>query len=932
MGKEIENKYRPIPFWSWNDELDEEECVRQIDWMHEQGIGGFFMHARGGLTTPYLGEKWFKCVEACEKRAKELGMEAYAYDENGWPSGFVGGKLLEDDANKDAYLSFNYGPFDINAYASYDVSGDKLIRTNKGENNLNVYMTLSTSTVDICNKDVVRKFINLTHEEYKKHDIYGNLRGFFTDEPQYFRWGTAWTRVMPKAFKEEYGEDILDRLGLLFVEKEGYRDFRYKYWKLMQKLMLNAFGKQIYDWCSDNNYKLTGHYVEETTLGYQIVCCGGVMPFYEYEHIPGIDWLGRNTGDNALSAKQLGSVAAQTGKEQTMCEMFACAGWDATPQELKSIAECLMVDGVDIICHHLLPYSEHGQRKYDYPEHYSKINPWVSEGFKTFNDYFSELGKLLSTSKENVNVGLFCPIRSAYFNFKRDDEAHDFGCADITISMFDALNAFSDKQIPYHLLDETIMAKHAHVDGKKFVVGKCSYDFVVFPKLVYTMDKTTEALLKQFVANGGKILLLGDAPTYLEGTPHVYDFLKSNTSFEEILEAQDFVTNHVEKILLSYRTDSDGKPYVYVVNRGDERDLEIRHKEYKGLISNDELLGTKVHFNKFESKVMYFTNELPKPKPTLEQIKLEDTYNIVKPVDNYLTLDYMSYSKDGTTYTNQQHFMSIFYNLSKENYRGDLYLKYSFKVKDVPSQCVALIEDMHNKEVTINGVVTPKNGTVLEKDLWVYDIAKYIRVGHNEVVVKINFFQSDHVHYVLFGKNVLESLKNCLAYDTTIEPIYLRGNFGITGNFMLGTVANVILGEDFKMIKQPTSVSSFIEGGFPFLRGKISLQQTIKVDNTNKELVFDKRFQMIDLKVNGKFVKRMMFDYKVDLSKYLVKGENDIQLDLIISNRNLLGPFHTKEQEPLGIGPFTFERFGTWDKDGNSPLCIPAYAFVETII
>ena len=91
-----DNKLRPVPFWSWNGELEPEKLVDQINWMHDNGIGGFFMHARGGLTTPYLGEKWFKCVEACLKRAKELNMEAYAYDENGWPSGFAGGKLLDD--------------------------------------------------------------------------------------------------------------------------------------------------------------------------------------------------------------------------------------------------------------------------------------------------------------------------------------------------------------------------------------------------------------------------------------------------------------------------------------------------------------------------------------------------------------------------------------------------------------------------------------------------------------------------------------------------------------------------------------------------------------------------------------------------------------------------------------------------------------------
>ena len=107
MRKNIPNKYKAFPFWSWNDELEEEELIKQIDWMHDNGIGGFFMHARGGLTTPYLGDKWFKCVEACLKHAKELDMEAYAYDENGWPSGLAGGELLKEEENLDTYLTFS---------------------------------------------------------------------------------------------------------------------------------------------------------------------------------------------------------------------------------------------------------------------------------------------------------------------------------------------------------------------------------------------------------------------------------------------------------------------------------------------------------------------------------------------------------------------------------------------------------------------------------------------------------------------------------------------------------------------------------------------------------------------------------------------------------------------------------------------------------
>ena len=139
----MENKYKAIPFWSWNDELDEEELVNQVQWMYDNGIGGFFMHARGGLTTPYLGEKWFSCIEACLKKAKELNMEAYAYDENGWPSGFVGGLLLEDEENRDMYLTHKEGEYDPKADLSFDISGDKAVPTKSGSNVINIVSDIS---------------------------------------------------------------------------------------------------------------------------------------------------------------------------------------------------------------------------------------------------------------------------------------------------------------------------------------------------------------------------------------------------------------------------------------------------------------------------------------------------------------------------------------------------------------------------------------------------------------------------------------------------------------------------------------------------------------------------------------------------------------------------------------------------------------------
>ena len=927
----MDNKYKPIPFWSWNDELEIPELEKQIEWMHDNGIGGFFMHARGGLTTPYLGEKWFKCIEACLKKAKELNMEAYAYDENGWPSGFAGGALLEDEANRDMYLTYKIGEFDKSAIASFDISENSIKRVNSGSHVLNVFSQISTSTADILNKDVVKKFINLTHEQYKKHDIYHNLRGFFTDEPQYFRWGTAFTRVLPQYFKEKYNEDIFDRIGLLFVEKEGFEDYRYKYFKAMQELMLDSFAKQIYEWCDSNGYKFTGHYVEEMGIGKQILCCGGIMPFYEYEHIPGVDHLCRDIEDN-ISARQLGSVMAQLDKRQGLCEMFACAGWDATPLELKAIAEYYMVNGVNVLCYHLLPYSEHGQRKRDYPEHYSKINPWVDKGFKDFNDHFSNIAELLYHSKEIVHVGIFMPIRTGYFFYKRElswDE--DYGDKHLTDNLLSISNELSNNGVMFHYLDETIMAKHASIEGNSIKIGSYKYDYVIIPEGTLTMDKSTKELFEKYASNGGKFYIVKDKPTYLEGKPFDHSYMNNNCSLDEIIKSKPYKMSYNPQVRLAHRKKDNNEEYLYIFNMGEETTVHIEADGYRAFKCNVKIVGQDIHLDKAESKILYFSNEKPIKKEANELLTLGKEYKVVDKPLNYLTLDYLKYSKDDNSYSEPTHYMGVFNLLLKERYEGDLYLKYEFDTKE-KFDIEALIEDTHILEVRINNEIVKKQGTVLEKDLWFYDLSKYIKVGHNEVVIKIRFFESEQVYYALFGENVQESLKNCLVYDTTIEAIYLRGYFGVYGDFVDGETANVVIGNKFYLDKPKEIVTSLIKDGYPFFRGTISLEQEIEVSDINKTLLIPERFQLIDLYVNDVFVKRMMFDYKVDLSKYIKVGKNNLRLNLVISNRNLLGLHHDLEEEPLSVNPFRFERFDSWDEKGKSPLCLDRYSFVKTII
>ena len=175
-------------------------------------------------------------------------------------------------------------------------------------------------------------------------------------------------------------------------------------------------------------------------------------------------------------------------------------------------------------------------------------------------------------------------------------------------------------------------------------------------------------------------------------------------------------------------------------------------------------------------------------------------------------------------------------------------------------------------------------------------------------------------------------MRNCLAYDTDIEAAWLIGDFGVTGDFRPSqTRENVVIGENFRVVGQKKDVSCLVTDGYPFFAGHITLRQTVNVTDTASELIIDERYQLIDVTVNGKRAGRMMFGKRLDLSGLLHEGENELLITLTVSNRNLYGPHHATNEEPLIVGPGTWERTGTWH-NGKSPLCLDTYAFVKTIL
>lgn len=91
--KEPKASERMHPFWFWNGDMEDEVVVRQIQEMSVQGIGGFFLCARQGMTVPYLSAEWFRKVRVALDAAERYGMDVWLYDEYPYPSGIAGGEV-----------------------------------------------------------------------------------------------------------------------------------------------------------------------------------------------------------------------------------------------------------------------------------------------------------------------------------------------------------------------------------------------------------------------------------------------------------------------------------------------------------------------------------------------------------------------------------------------------------------------------------------------------------------------------------------------------------------------------------------------------------------------------------------------------------------------------------------------------------------------
>src|SRR6266568_3070657 len=83
-------------FWAINAALDQARLWRQLEQFRAAGFDGVVWHPRFYPNEPpYLSDRYLVDLSAAILHAKSMGLTFWIYDEDGWPSGTVGGQLLK---------------------------------------------------------------------------------------------------------------------------------------------------------------------------------------------------------------------------------------------------------------------------------------------------------------------------------------------------------------------------------------------------------------------------------------------------------------------------------------------------------------------------------------------------------------------------------------------------------------------------------------------------------------------------------------------------------------------------------------------------------------------------------------------------------------------------------------------------------------------
>ena len=815
--------------------------------------------------------------------------------------------------------------------------------------------------VDLMRPDVTAKFLEVTMEPYRRvfgSEFGGVVPGVFQDEAEISPAGGAgmkvvnWTPRLFETFTAKWKYDLRPYLPSLFDDVGDAGRVRHDYYATLLDLFVEGWAKPYFEYCEKYGLAFTGHYWEHEWP--RPVVNPDNLAFAAWSHMPGIDILMNDfTQDvqaqfgNARAVKEIRSAANQTARTRTMSETYGAGGWDLTFFDQKRIADWQYALGVNFVNQHLSYVTLMGARKRDHPQSFSYHEPWWPY-YGLLGDYLGRLSVAMSAGRQDNRVLVLEPTTTAWMAYAPSGDRARL--ASIGKDFQDFVNGLEEAQIEYDLGSEDTLKNHGRVDGRTFRVGPQAYQLVVLPPGMANVEKSTAQFLEDFLTRGGRVLSYGNPPEFVDGRPDArlkqkaaasaktWTILAAGSGLEKILEIIPPELSFSVKasppgsrpLLFHHRRSLADADLVFLANTDPQASVSGSISAAKAVSceSWDALTGRTAAYPAAKKAGRLVVDFDLQPGGSLllclktskggkagaavirDWTEVVTDPSVIRRLEpNALTLDYCDltigrrtekdlYFYDAQLKTFKAHGLArnpwdsaVQYKtniLDLDKFAPDSGFEASFHFEIAPGTDPASIEAVVERpqlfKVFVNGrAVDPlPDRWWLDKAFGVYAVGPSLVPGRNTIVLKASPF----------------------TIHTELEPIYLRGDFGLRAvpkGFRIEPASPLVL-KGWKM------------QGMPFYGHNVSYAKVLTVPadpSTPTRYAVELGSwlgSVAEVRVNGKSAGLIAFaPYRLEITDVLTAGENRIEVVVCGTLKNTLGPFHNNP--PLGRAwPGSFQQ------------------------
>jgi hypothetical protein len=799
------------------------------------------------------------------------------------------------------------------------------------------------SYVDLLYPGVTGKFIEVTMKGYEKSlagEFGKTIPGTFTDEPQInSSGGIRFTPDLLNVFERQWGYDLKNNLPSLFEEVGDWKRIRYCYTQTLLDLFIERWAKPWNEYCTAKGLKFTGHYWEHEWPSMRQG--GDNMAMYIWHQVPAIDMLFNQFNDsipgaqfgNVRAVKELASAANQSGRSRKLSETYGGSGWDLTFTEMKRNGDWEYALGVNLMNQHLTYFTLAGARKYDYPPSFDYHEPWWRD-YRYINDHYARLSLALSSGSQENDILVLEPTTTAwlYDSYARRNPK----VAQIGQAFQSFVTKLEKSQVEYDLGSESIIKTMGMISQKKLVIGQAAYSRVIIPPMTENLDLNTYKLLERFVSHGGTLIAFS-IPTLVEGAQSegLKEFFAGNQG--KIIVADQLTP----EILTKYFSNPDcnffnvtgGALYhqtrkladgqlVFLVNSSlseevngtfkttgsDAVELNTLTGEQQGYANQTDGNRVSIGFSlpPAGSLLLFIpmvsTGGIPKPVQAVKYTKMEQTspLRVTRNEDNALMIDFCDLllgnesSKDihvftaadkiykfhgfknGNPWNTSVQFKTNIVDRDTFGVRSGFTVAYHFTVmgKFDYSSIKAVVERPQLWNVELNGrEIKPEEGKWwLDRNFSVFNIGTLVKEGENTITLKVS----------------------PMKIHAEVEPVYVLGNFSVepaAKGFVIRTPQTIL------------SKGSWLSQGLPFYSHGITYSKEFTVEKPEGKYAIalgDWKGTIAEVRVNGQPSGVIGFPpYQAEITGMIKPGINKVDIEIIGSNRNLLGPHHNKPAEGI---------------------------------